>query len=126
MKSLKRIKMTIGIAVLFVFLTASFASAEILEKSNDWKNFVAIYGWVQAINGDVKVKGVENNLDVTYSDVLNSLKVPWHYAIGRSCRCGKSIFPNMARRGKKEVIPPRGITQLSAAAGRLLGTMCNV
>ena len=45
MKNPKRIKMTMGIAVLFVFLTASFASAEILEKSEHWKNFVAIYGW---------------------------------------------------------------------------------
>ena len=32
MNSPKRIKMTMGIAVLFVFLTASFASAEILEE----------------------------------------------------------------------------------------------
>jgi hypothetical protein len=74
MKSTKQIKMTMGIAVFFIFLTASFASAEILDKSDHWKNFVAIYGWVPAINGDVKVKGVDANVDVTYSDVLSNLK----------------------------------------------------
>ena len=70
MKSPKRIKMTMGIAVLFVFLATSFASAQILEKSEDWKNFVAIYGWGQAITGDVKVKGVENNLEFPNSTFL--------------------------------------------------------
>ena len=57
MKSTKRIKMTMGIVVFFIFLTASFASAEILDKSEHWKNFVAIYGWVPAINGDVNQRG---------------------------------------------------------------------
>ena len=78
MKSTKQIKMTMGIAVFFIFLTASFASAEILDKSDHWKNFVAIYGWVPAINGDVKVKGVDANVDVTYSDVLSNLKFGFH------------------------------------------------
>ena len=74
MNSPKRIKMMMGIAVVFIFLTASLASAEILEKSEHWKNFVAIYGWAQAITGDVKVKGVENDLDISQSDLFNALK----------------------------------------------------
>jgi hypothetical protein len=74
MKSSRQIKTVLGFVSLLIFFSISLASAEILEKSNDWKNFVAIYGWSQAITGDVKVKGVENNLDVTYSDIFNNLK----------------------------------------------------
>ena len=58
----------------FITMASIPASAEILDKSEHWKNFVAIYGWVPAINGDVKVKGVDANVDITYSDVLSSLK----------------------------------------------------
>jgi hypothetical protein len=81
MKSTKRIEMIMGIAVYFIFLTTSFASAEILDKSEHWKNFVAIYGWVPAINGDVKVKGVDANVDITYSDVISNMKfgIMGHY-----------------------------------------------
>jgi hypothetical protein len=74
MKSTKRIKMTMGIAVVFLFLTASLASAEIIEKSDHWKHFLAIYGWVPAVSGDVKVKGLDANVDLTYSDILSNLK----------------------------------------------------
>jgi hypothetical protein len=74
MKSSKWIKMTMGIAALFISLTTSFASAEVIEKSNHWKHFLAIYGWVPAVSGDVKVKGVDANVDLTYSDILSNLK----------------------------------------------------
>jgi hypothetical protein len=57
MKKIKRLNLIMGFVGLLVFLTASFVSAEILEKSDHWQNFVAIYGWAQSINGDVKVKG---------------------------------------------------------------------
>ena len=74
MKSTKRIEMIMGIAVFFVFLTASFASAEVLDKSDHWKSFAAIYGWVPAITGDVKVKGLQFDLDTTYADAVENLK----------------------------------------------------
>jgi hypothetical protein len=48
----------------------SFASAEVLDKSEHWKNFVAIYGWVPAMTGDVKVKGVDANVDLTGSGLV--------------------------------------------------------
>jgi hypothetical protein len=70
----KRFAVLILFVGFFITIISIPASAEILDKSEHWKNFVAIYGWVPAINGDVKVKGVDANVDITYSDVLSSLK----------------------------------------------------
>jgi hypothetical protein len=74
MREIRQIKMFMVFVGVFIFLSTTLASAEILEKYEQWKNFAALYGWAQAINGDLKVKGVENNLDVTYSDTFNALK----------------------------------------------------
>ncbi len=81
MKSFKKFQMVLGFVALFIFLSTSWGSAEVLEKSDQWKSFLAIYGWVPAITGDVKVKGLESDLDVSYSDVLNNLDVAFmaHY-----------------------------------------------
>jgi hypothetical protein len=54
-----------GLVGLLIFLTASLATTEIIEKSGYWKNFIAIYGWTPAVTGDVKVKGVDANMDLT-------------------------------------------------------------
>lgn len=69
MKKIKRINKILGLVGLFILLTSTFASAEILDKSDQWKSYLAIYGWLPAINGDIKVKGLENDLDVSYSDI---------------------------------------------------------
>jgi hypothetical protein len=74
MKQIKQILLVSILACVFILGTSLPGRTEILEKSNDWKNFVAIYGWAQAITGDVKVKGVENNLDVSQSELFNALK----------------------------------------------------
>jgi hypothetical protein len=36
MKSFKKVKMASGLVGLLIFLSTSLASAEILEKSNEW------------------------------------------------------------------------------------------
>ena len=74
MKPLKQILLALVLTCVFILGSGAPGHTEILEKSNDWKNFAALYGWVPAINGDLKVKGVENNLDITYSDTFNALK----------------------------------------------------
>ena len=83
MKSTKRIEMIMGIAVFFVFLTASFASAEVLDKSDHWKSFAAIYGWVPAFTGDVKVKGLQFDLDTTYADACRKPQILFHGPLRR-------------------------------------------
>jgi hypothetical protein len=72
MKKIKRLNLIMGFVGLLLFLTTSFASAEVLAKSDQWKSFLSIYGWVPAINGDMKIKGVESDLDVSYSDILSN------------------------------------------------------
>ncbi len=74
MKPLKSIILPLALACVFILGFGTPGKTEIIEKSEHWQNFVALYGWTQAINGDVKVKGVENNLDITYSDAFNALK----------------------------------------------------
>ena len=56
-----------------LFLFTSTSSAEVLDKSEQWQSFLSIYGWLPAINGDLKAKGVEADLDVSYSDILSKL-----------------------------------------------------
>ena len=75
MKPLKQIVLALVLTGVFILGAATPGRTEILEKSDHWKNFIALYGWLPAINGDIKVKGVENNLDITYSDTLNALKL---------------------------------------------------
>jgi len=74
MKPLKQILVALVVTGVFVLGFGTPGKTEILEKSEHWKNFAALYGWSQAITGDVKVKGVENNVDVTFSDTFNALK----------------------------------------------------
>ncbi len=74
MKPLKQILLALILTCVFILGFGTPGKTEILEKSEHWKNFAALYGWSQAINGDLKVKGVENNLDVTYSDTFSALK----------------------------------------------------
>ena len=73
---MKRKNLGILILLISFFITAALspARAEVLEKSDQWKSFAAIYGWVPAFTGDVKIKGLEFDLDTTYADTLENLK----------------------------------------------------
>ena len=74
MKPLKQILVALVVTGVFVLGFGTPGKTEILEKSEHWKNFAVLYGWSQAINGDIKAKGVEANVDVTYSDAFSALK----------------------------------------------------
>jgi hypothetical protein len=74
MNKIKRLNLIMGFVGLLIFLAASFASAEVLEKSEHWKSFASIYGWVPAFTGDIKVKGLQFDLDTTYADAIENLK----------------------------------------------------
>jgi hypothetical protein len=75
MECYRKIKAVLGFISLFIFLSTSLVSAEVLEKSENWKSFLSLYGWLPAITGDVKVKGLESDLDISYSDVLSNLDI---------------------------------------------------
>jgi hypothetical protein len=74
MKPLRRTLVALVLTGIFILGAGTQGRTEILEKSDHWKNFAALYGWAQAINGDMKIKGVETNVDVDFSDTFNALK----------------------------------------------------
>ena len=74
MKTFKSFKMILGFVGLFIFLSTSLVSAEVIEKSDQWKSFLSIYGWVPAFTGDAKFKGLDFEVDTTYGDTLDNLK----------------------------------------------------
>jgi hypothetical protein len=50
------------------------ASAEVIEKSDQWKSFLSVYGWVNVIDGDIKVKGLESDIDYSWDDFWSNNK----------------------------------------------------
>ncbi len=74
MKSYKSFKMILGFVGLFIFLSTSLVSAEVIEKSDQWKSFLSIYGWANIVNGDVKIKGVESDINNTFDDFWSNTK----------------------------------------------------
>jgi hypothetical protein len=74
MKTFKSFKMILGFVGLFIFLSTSLVSAEVIEKSDQWKSFLSIYGWIPAFTGDAKFKGLDFEVDTTYGDTLDNLK----------------------------------------------------
>jgi hypothetical protein len=58
----------------FVLGTATDGRAEVVSKDNQWQSYLAGYGWVPAVTGDVKVKGLVNNVSTTYSDAIDKAK----------------------------------------------------
>jgi hypothetical protein len=71
---MKRKNFAVLILVISFFITAALspAGAEILAKSDQWKSFFSIYGWLPALTGDIKIKGVESNLDSSHSDAFSN------------------------------------------------------
>jgi hypothetical protein len=57
------------------------ARAQVLEKSGEWKNFLSVYGWAQSVNGDVKIKGTESDINQNFSDFWSNAKFSFgaHY-----------------------------------------------
>jgi len=60
MKLWKRVVLVLVLMAVCILGTGTMGRTEVLEKSNNWKNFLAVYAWPQAITGDFKVKGVES------------------------------------------------------------------
>ena len=80
MKRSSRVALVLAIGFLFMVAVIP-ARAEIIEKSNQWKNFLSVYGWAQALNGDVKIKGIESDINQSFSDFWSNAKFSFgaHY-----------------------------------------------
>jgi len=70
MKRMKRVNLIMGLMGLLLFLSASLASAQVVAKSDEWKSFFGIYAWIPAIYGDVRVKGVNYDIDAIWTDTV--------------------------------------------------------
>ena len=74
MKRINFVVLVLLVASFLITATLSPAGAQVLEKSDHWKSFVSIYGWVPAFTGDAKFKGLDFEVDTTYGDTLDNLK----------------------------------------------------
>jgi hypothetical protein len=72
-KTMKQFFLALLLTSVLILGTSAPGNSEVLTKSDQWKSFLSIYGWLPAMNGDMKIKGVETDLDVSYSDVLSNL-----------------------------------------------------
>ena len=70
-KSFLVLMMAIGLMFTVGMLPAS---AEVIEKSDNWKSFLSIYGWGNIVNGDVKVKGIEADINNDFDDFWSNTK----------------------------------------------------
>ena len=73
MKKMRHVLLALLLTSVLILGVSAPGNSEILAKSDQWRSFFSIYGWLPAITGDVKVKGLESDLDATYSDVLNNM-----------------------------------------------------
>jgi len=80
---MKRSGLVVLILVIgFLFIVAvGPAKAQVLEKSEQWKSFLSVYGWAQSVTGDVKIKGIEGDIDQNFSDFWSNAKFSFgaHY-----------------------------------------------
>jgi hypothetical protein len=74
MKKMKQILLALLLTSVLILGASAPGNSEVLKKSDQWQSFLSIYGWLPAMNGDMKIKGVETDLDVSYSDVISKLK----------------------------------------------------
>jgi hypothetical protein len=81
MTRMKRLNLIMVFVGLLLFLGTSLASAEVMAKSDELKSFVALYAWLPAVYGDVRVKGVNFDVNADFGDILNNIDFFWsgHY-----------------------------------------------
>jgi hypothetical protein len=66
---MKQVLLALVLTGVFILGAGTPGNSEVLEKSDHWKSFLSIYGWFPAVNGDVKIKGLELDLDKSYGKV---------------------------------------------------------
>lgn len=69
-------RLSIALATALISFTLSLSTAygqAVSPPSNDWTYHVVPYLWLFGLNGDVNVKGIDAELDVAFSDVIENL-----------------------------------------------------
>jgi len=68
-----REKFTIVLAIGIILFTHASAYSQTVAPSGDWNYRVVPYLWMYGINGDATIKGVDAEVDVSFSEALENL-----------------------------------------------------
>ena len=64
----------VSVIVLVIGLVSTMVHGEEPNSNGNWEfSFAPMYLWAVSINGDQKVKGIEVDLDVTFSEIFDNL-----------------------------------------------------
>ncbi|MGD9138094.1 MAG: hypothetical protein PVH42_15120, partial [Desulfobacterales bacterium] len=64
----------VSVIVLVIGLVSTMVHGEEPNSNGNWEfSFAPMYLWAVSINGDQKVKGIEVDLDVSFSDIFDNL-----------------------------------------------------
>jgi hypothetical protein len=85
LNTMKIHRITIILAIIMIFGPSLLAGPPepVMEKSpspaaageNPWSFRAAFYGWMQSLNGTVGVRGIESDVDIRFSDILQDLNI---------------------------------------------------
>jgi hypothetical protein len=111
------------ILVVVAFILAGLApsvSAEEKPAESAWEFHVAPYLWAMAGYGNVTVKGIDVDVDLSFSDILDELNFAFMLAYearkGRWGLWGDTIFANL---GDSNIKGPLGLTKIDPTANAL-------
>ena len=114
--ALLRPNRVLRILVIVALMLAGFAPAVAAEEKpaeNGWEFHVAPYLWAIAMKGNVTIKGVEADVDLSFSDIWDELNFALMLAYearkGNWGLWGNSIYANL---GDNNISGPRGLTNI--------------
>jgi hypothetical protein len=104
------------ILVIVAFILAALTPAVAAEEKpaeNAWEFHVAPYLWAISMNGNATVKGVEVDVDTSFSDIWDELNFAFMMAYearkGNWGLWGSTIYANL---GANNISGPRGLTNI--------------
>jgi len=104
------------IPVIVAFILAAFTpsvTAEEKPAESAWQFTVAPYLWAISMDGNVTVKGLEADLDLSFSDIWDELNfafmMEYEARKGNWGFWGNTIYANL---GKSNISGPRGLTNI--------------
>ena len=104
------------ILVIVAFILAALTPAVTAEEKpaeSAWQFHVAPYLWAISMDGNVTVKGLEADLDLSFSDIWDELNfafmMEYEARKGNWGLWGNTIYANL---GKSNISGPRGLTNI--------------
>src|SRR5688572_15661644 len=82
--SIKTYRLTITVALLALAASSLLAgpldvvereTARVEPNENGWSFRLAMYGWMQSLDGTIGVRGIESEIDLQFKDILENLNI---------------------------------------------------